>query len=868
MVQVLHYIIETFFNSSFVLLNQIKNYRNRLTGSLFRRVGTVVIHSGLIIFLSGFFDVSYGEIGQGMSDYPTMVREYLNTTNKGFSNPDKLAKLPSVQFPQEKQLLSGEDAEESLYLAVYLNSRLLTEVIEAKEKGGSVHFKLNEIALLLESVPPEDVNATATVEVLEEIYPAKFNYSQRLQALIIEGEGKLSVEKKWAREYNRKMMASNTSMGDTPLVEFEYGLLGQPSFDFSASYLKNGHESYNYSFQGGMEALYGTASIFGLGLDSDELTDLRVKWERLNSNWFVELGDVFSPPIELVARAEAGRGINFSTFPIENASQFDTDTITGDLLEGWEVELYRGNTLLDFRTGDGSGRFIFRDIPLLFGENIIILKFYGPQGQFRQESRPVNIGRGMAPEGKLWARLSFTETARNLFLGPNSQTRRNVAGPREIGEVFYGLSKRLTLTSSLSTFKSRSGEKVAFGKVGFLTSYFGSSLKMDFLTDDNDGYGIQSSFLSRIAGWGIQYNHVEFFDLKTDLEPNLKSRRTLRLNRGFGRAFLELSAEQKVDTFDVTRYKYGGRVSGSVGSVLLTSDIEANLGGENEFTRGNFLVNGRIQPKMLLRGGLNYEVNPEVEVRSVRSTLDYRASDEMTLRLNVVKNMIGQKDFVISQSLLWNGKRVGLGITGSYSTEQNFQVTASVTFSLSPGLSGGYQMNRNPSTNIGTVNVRVFLDHDQDGKYDSETDELLENVRLKNFSDESGENGMIAFKAPAYRLAQLKIDENTLPDPFMVISPAVAVRPRPTHINTMNIAVWETGEIEGQAEPGELVELIEDGKVIDSTYAEFDGFFLFEKVLFKIYEVRTWQQHQKVVVDRKHLIARVKWDGEYKVAKN
>ena len=139
---------------------------------------------------------------------------------------------------------------------------------------------------------------------------------------------------------------------------------------------------------------------------------------------------------------------------------------------------------------------------------------------------------------------------------------------------------------------------------------------MDFLVDDNDGYGLQSSFLIRLAGWGIQYNHVEFFDLKTDLEPNLQSRRTLRLNRGFGRVFLELSAEQKVDTFDVTRHKYGGRLSGNVGSVLLTTDIEANLGGGTEFTRGNLLANGRIHPKMLLRAGLNYEVSPEVEVRS------------------------------------------------------------------------------------------------------------------------------------------------------------------------------------------------------------------------------------------------------------
>ena len=238
----------------------------------------------------------------------------------------------------------------------------------------------------------------------------------------------------------------------------------------------------------------------------------------------------------------------------------------------------------------------------------------------------------------------------------------------------------------------------------------------------------------------------------------------------------------------------------------------------------------------------------------------------MTLRLNVVKNLIDKRITYQPEPAVEGQK----GRVGSYRElfyRAGFSSYRFCHLLIESECIRGYQMNRNPSTNIGTVNVRVFLDHDQDGKYDSEIDELLENVRLKNYSEESGENGMIAFKGPAYRLARLKIDENTLPDPFMVSSPAVAVRPRPTHINTMNIPVWETGEIEGQAEPGELVELIEDGKVIASTHAEFDGFFLFEKVRFKIYEVRTGQQYQKVEVNRKHPIARVKWKSEYQVAK-
>ena len=269
-----------------------------------------------------------------------------------------------------------------------------------------------------------------------------------------------------------------------------------------------------------------------------------------------------------------------------------------------------------------------------------------------------------------------------------------------------------------------------------------------------------------------------------------------------------------------------------------------------------------------MRTNLNYEVDPTAEVISVGGTLDYKARKDLTLRLNVIKNMIDTKDYVISQSILWEGQKIGVGVTGSYSSNEGYHLIASVSFSLSPDSDGAYQMNRNPSTNVGTVNVRVFLDNDQDGIYNSEIDELLEDVRLENRSEKSGKNGLIAVKGPAYRLARLKIDEETLPDLFMVSPEPVAVRPRPSHINTMNIPVWETGEIEGRAEPGEVIELVENGKVVDSTRAEFDGFFLFEKVRYKKYKVRTRQQVQKIEVNRKHPIVQVAWKDILRVSKN
>ena len=124
------------------MFDRSKKYRNGLAGSLSGRVCSVVIHSGLIIFLSGFLNISYGEIGSEMSDSHQRAIEDLYNSKMAYSKPDDLTDLPLTQSSPEKQLSHGEDAEESLYLVVYLNSRLLAEVIEAKEKGGSVYFQI------------------------------------------------------------------------------------------------------------------------------------------------------------------------------------------------------------------------------------------------------------------------------------------------------------------------------------------------------------------------------------------------------------------------------------------------------------------------------------------------------------------------------------------------------------------------------------------------------------------------------------------------------------------------------------------------------------------------------------------------------
>ena len=52
---------------------------------------------------------------------------------------------------------------------------------------------------------------------------------------------------------------------------------------------------------------------------------------------------------------------------------------------GWEVELYRNGTLIEFATVGSDGRYFFPDEENPFGENTFVAKLFGPQGQIHED---------------------------------------------------------------------------------------------------------------------------------------------------------------------------------------------------------------------------------------------------------------------------------------------------------------------------------------------------------------------------------------------------------------------------------------------------------------------------------------------------
>ena len=129
----------------------------------------------------------------------------------------------------------------------------------------------------------------------------------------------------------------------------------------------------------------------------------------------IGVGDVEGFDSRLTGAIAAGRGAVVTNRPLTARTAFDRTRIEGDLPTGWEAKLYRNGELLGFAKSDGSQRYVFEDVQLLYGENQIRVVLYGPQGQVSEREELLNVGQDNVPKGKTWYWVGVNQPGRDLI---------------------------------------------------------------------------------------------------------------------------------------------------------------------------------------------------------------------------------------------------------------------------------------------------------------------------------------------------------------------------------------------------------------------------------------------------------------------
>jgi hypothetical protein len=142
---------------------------------------------------------------------------------------------------------------------------------------------------------------------------------------------------------------------------------------------------------------------------SDPLTEKQqyYLWRYVNND-FAPLRQVLAGKIQTNAISSIYNpviGVQLTNTPTTYRRSFGTYTLSDKTEPGWVVELYVNNVLVDYVKADASGFFNF-EVPLVYGNSLVKLKFFGPWGEERTREQNISIPYNFLPEKTLEYTLS------------------------------------------------------------------------------------------------------------------------------------------------------------------------------------------------------------------------------------------------------------------------------------------------------------------------------------------------------------------------------------------------------------------------------------------------------------------------------
>lgn len=731
---------------------------------------------------------------------------------------------------------------------------------------------------------PDDIYVD--VRTLAQWFPIDFRFDLPNLVLSLTSREPLPLEARLLRELERDRMLSQrrSDSRKLPKIEVPYEWITWPvsdtTLEFNLSSTDGKSEfTRSYSTLATADLLKLNADLFISGTDKDQIGVARLKLGRqedaggllgkLDATQFA-VGDVFSPQIKHMSRSQVGRGFEVSNAPIGDSNEFDRITLQGDLQLGWEVELYRNEVLLDFRQSQTDGRYLFEDVPLLFGVNVVKLVFYGPQGQRREEIQQLRVGPDQIKPGGHQYLFSFNQEDRLLLMGDDKtiQDQSFQGKARYAAQYKFGISKNFSVGTNLASIPFEGGHRVYTG-ANLVTSLGPIYARTDITKDIEGGWAATLSAQTSLFGINIIGEHTYLNDFLSeefdnDTDPQETDSR-IRLDGVFRLGFLPhipYSVNVNHQSFKSRdrSTQVQNRLSTAIGRASVSNTLSLNFSdpaelSDSEDMNGTLQLGGSIGP-VRTRGQISYSVIPETKFTSVALSGDWSLNKKFNARAGVSRQLSGSDDMSLSLGVNTDLDYVAAGVDSTISDKGDYSGKLRLTYSWGKDAAdGGLRLASKPTAERGTMTTRVFLDLDGNGVYDPEIDEALEGVgfvsgrtKLEAKTNEKG----LAFVTSlgTFKAVPFEVDVGTLEDPFWITDPeGVQVILRPGVPGHVDFPVVTTGEIDGVAyirkdglsetASDVVIQLIdEEGEIAKQTRSQYDGFFLIDLIRPGTYTMR------------------------------
>ena len=534
-----------------------------------------------------------------------------------------------------------------------------------------------------------------------------------------------------------------------------------------------------------------------------------------------QIGDVATTSMPLGLRGAAGRGLFVTNQPFESVSVFDQVDLRGVLPDGYEVELYRNDILVDATREAVNGQYEFLQVPVDYGINVFRLVFYGPQGQRREEVRRISVGDGRLTPGQLVYSFGAVERSVNTLgvTGPEFRAGDRYGDWQAVGELAYGITSDITAVASGAWFED-DGESRWLATAGVRTGLGGLALRADAGASDGGGYAAGLGIGGQALGGGFALSHFEYrggFVDETHAFTSQPLARTTELDFNTSLnvggivpgTYLPISLRARHIEFadGQQRSTAALRASMRLPGFIASNTIEYSRTAAPDvpsFSRlaGNFDLATFNQSDTQLRGSLGYRITPDPAITSVAAEVNH-ALDDRTVVRGSAGYLFASDDLALGLSAIREFDDFTLALDGRYTVGQgDYAVALRVGFALGRDPSRGrFFVDRPGLASSGALSARVFHDLDGDGIF-GEADRPLPGVDVAVYNNvgTSGEDGFLRIPnlGDGNRVS-VQVDQSSLPD--ILLAPArrgIEIVPRPGRIHTTDFAIVSLSEVEGE----------------------------------------------------------------------
>ena len=573
----------------------------------------------------------------------------------------------------------------------------------------------------------------------------------------------------------------------------------------------------------------------------------------------VVAGDVTLQQSGILLPTGVGRGAYLTNAPLVRAVDFDVTSFFGELPEGWEAELYRNGALIAFTEPSASGRYEFRDVPLLYGDNRFEILLYGPQGQVRTRRVLRRVGEDLVPAGSTWIRAGVVEDSRSLI-----DLRARPPDPGRLQMMVaadHGLTKTLSLGAALHAIEdaeagAANGPLRPYIEASLRKSVAGATLEVDGASDFEGGRAAALRAAGRAGNLSFYAaSLVQDGILSERTDADIASEHELRAIREFDLAdrpgSLSLRARYRERRTGSDTLEISGQMASSLAGILLTQEVgwRRRIGlSQSGEVAARTQIGGRLGA-VSLRGEAHYLLAEQLEFERARATAAYRLSPSAQLR--------GEGEYEhrsrrgrLSLGYAHRFQRFALGGEVTADTDGGLAIGLNLALSVGPDAHGRFaNVSSDRLAGRGQVAARVFTDMNGDGSW-QEDEPLHEGVQVAQAPSlagpETGADGTVVLSGLTSGARSLiAIHRPSVDDPYLLpAGEGVVVVPRRGVASRIDLPLLPTGEIEGILRrkglelPGATLVLADrQGRTVAEARSEYDGFFLFERVPYGEYRL-------------------------------